>query len=443
MSALVVASAIAAAFIMPLRLVQAQRPALAHQRVVPPRALDGEEQAWPRDLTRHVIRGIGLAVREAQGSGGARAGVIAAARIAKLVANELVFFPLTMLPFAVRTTRYRAASVELVESPNLEIYTASDETARRDGPLVLFVHGGSWGQGSPWQYALLARRLLDEAGASRVAIARYRLFPAGDVDDMLADVEAALAWCEEQQRAAAADQPDAPRLRVVLAAQSAGAHLCALLLARRGWAAAEGTWQPDRLVMLSGVYDIALHFAHERTRLVHWLSPMWLAMIGRTGGVNSLSTMLDAATGNASSRVSAADLAAIGISKEALERDSLVSAPAGTSSVVSPWQANELMAWAAASPTRVLRLRQLLEPRTLAWPPTIVLHALDDRTVPVSSARDFIAALQAVTGANVCRVRYSEQAGHGEIMLALMSRSTIDELPAIASDFVRACSLRE
>ena len=153
--------------------------------------------------------------------------------------------------------------------------------------------------------------------------------------------------------------------------------------------------------------------------------------------------MLDAATGNASSRVSAADLAAIGISKEALERDSLVSAPAGTSSVVSPWQANELMAWAAASPTRVLRLRQLLEPRTLAWPPTIVLHALDDRTVPVSSARDFIAALQAVTGANVCRVRYSEQAGHGEIMLALMSRSTIDELPAIASDFVRACSLRE
>ena len=209
MSALVVASAIAAAFIMPLRLVQAQRPAVAHQRVVPPRALDGEEQAWPRDLTRHVIRGIGLAVREAQGSGGARAGVIAAARIAKLVANELVFFPLTMLPFAVRTTRYRAASVELVESPNLEIYTASDETARRDGPLVLFVHGGSWGQGSPWQYALLARRLLDEAGASRVAIARYRLFPAGDVDDMLADVEAALAWCEEQQRAAAADQPAA------------------------------------------------------------------------------------------------------------------------------------------------------------------------------------------------------------------------------------------
>ena len=32
---------------------------------------------------------------------------------------------------------------------------------------------------------------------------------------------------------------------------------------------------------LSGVFDIAAHFSHERSRLVHWISPMWLAMIGR------------------------------------------------------------------------------------------------------------------------------------------------------------------
>ena len=40
-------------------------------------------------------------------------------------------------------------------------------------------------------------------------------------------------------------------------------------------------WAPDKFVALSGVFDIAPHFAHERSRLVHWISPMWLAMIGR------------------------------------------------------------------------------------------------------------------------------------------------------------------
>jgi hypothetical protein len=102
---------------------------------------------------------------------------------------------------------------------------------------------------------------------------------------MLADVEAALAWCRAQQRAAAEEDENAPRLRVVLAAQSAGAHLCALHLARRGWheeadgAASrpgatagdetsqhEAAWLPDRFVALSGVFDIAAHFAHERTK---------------------------------------------------------------------------------------------------------------------------------------------------------------------------------
>ena len=87
----------------------------------------------------------------------ARGGVKAGARIARLVVNELFIFPVQMVPFAVRTVRYRSPNVESIESPSIEVYSKEGAS---DGPLVLYFHGGSWGQGAPWQYALLARRFL-------------------------------------------------------------------------------------------------------------------------------------------------------------------------------------------------------------------------------------------------------------------------------------------
>ena len=193
---------------------------------------------WPSSLTVHVAKGVRLAVAEAAERDGAAAGVAVAARLSRLIVNELLVYPARMVPFAIRTWRYRAHAATLepvapelagaeptgVQPKTLELY--GDGVG--DGPLVLFVHGGSWGQGAPWQYALLSRRLLD-AGASRVGIVQYALFPAADVDEMVRDVEAALEWGRAQQEAA---RRDGRQLRVVLAAQSAGAHLCSLLQAR-------------------------------------------------------------------------------------------------------------------------------------------------------------------------------------------------------------------
>ena len=122
----------------------------------------------------------------------------------------------------------------------------------------------------------------------------------------------------------------------------------------------------------------------------------------------------------------------------------------------------ELAAWAAASPTRVLRLLGIAAAAGKGgdsahaerlWPTTTVLHGSDDKTVPVQSARDFVHALAGVVeeepdggGGESSRargrVRYVEyeRAGHGEVMIALLTASG-DELPQIARDFVReACS---
>ena len=100
------------------------------------------------------------------------------------------------------------------------------------------------------------------------------------------------------------------------------------------------------------------------------------------------------------------------------------------------------------------------------WPMTVVLHAADDRTVPVSSAREFVCALQHALGEEGLEtaptekprrepmarreptarpteeesklVRYVElDGGHGEIMVSLMSRSELHELPELARLFVR------
>ena len=146
---------------------------------------------------------------------------------------------------------------------------------------------------------------------------------------------------------------------------------------------------------------------------------------------------------------SEAALSAAEVTPAALDKSAQYSslAPDGTP---SPWSDEELLAWAAASPTQLLRLRETREVGAKAeWPATVVLHAADDSTVPVSSARAFVAALESVLGGAakpsptdgpslVCYQEY-EKAGHGEIMLALMSGKSMEELPAIAADFVREC----
>ena len=419
---------------------------------------------WPASLSAHVVRGLALAIQEETAAAGLVGGCIASGRLAWTCINELVLFPLGKIPFAVETLRYRARHMQPADA--LEVYSHGGTA---DGPLVVYFHGGSWGQGAPWQYALLARRLL-ENGASRVAVARYSLFPEGDVEAMLKEVGDALAWSREQQRAAAAEgAPGSGRLRVVLAGQSAGAHLCALFLARHAAlgpgderASAEGeAWLPDRFVALSGVFDIADHFAHERSRLVHWCSPMWLAMIGKPTAAATAAAAdavapaaahaaAELADGEIDGEIDADALSAAGLSCTALARAS--DAPGRPAAL---WRAPELKAWAAASPTRLLRLRRLRRvaaeaarsagaerapsPRRSVWPPTVVLHARDDRTVPISSAREYARALldAGALRAEELRVEEAERGGHGEIMVALMSRSPLESLPAIAREFVR------
>jgi acetyl esterase/lipase len=117
-------------------------------------------------------------------------------------------------------------------------------------PIVMFVHGGSWRSGAPGSYDFLARALV--ARGFVVALAGYRLGPAGRYPMMLEDTARAVALVHREARRFKAD-PDA----IVLAGHSAGAYNAAMIALEHRWLEKEGM-SPEvvrAVVGLAGPYD--------------------------------------------------------------------------------------------------------------------------------------------------------------------------------------------
>lgn len=134
----------------------------------------------------------------------------------------------------------------------LDLYLPAtvDETA----PVLVFFHGGYW-VGQDKQYYEFASGLYGNVGVAFaregfvVANCNYRLFPEAEIEEMLEDVDAAVAHVRERF-------PAAP---IVLAGHSAGAHLAASAPLR-----ADGPLtRVDGLALWSGLYEIESGMKHE------------------------------------------------------------------------------------------------------------------------------------------------------------------------------------
>lgn len=103
----------------------------------------------------------------------------------------------------------------------LDIYLPGLKTITEPGraPVVVFVSGGAYIIGYKMWSALVARGLAKMG--CLVIVPDYRNFPQGDLEDMLEDIRAAVAWTAEN----AAEYGGNPN-KIVLAGQSAGAHIC-------------------------------------------------------------------------------------------------------------------------------------------------------------------------------------------------------------------------
>ena len=202
-------------------------------------------------------------------------------RLVSLVARELAG-TVSLAPYGVRAARCRRTTIAegrlLCETygPNprnvIEVYLpAETETLASSRAAVLFVNGGVWSSGDPWQFAPLGRCLSDAGVVTFVC--SYTLYPDATVPTMVAEVRDAVSWAQ----ANAARFGAAPE-RLSVLGHSAGAHLaaCAVL----AHAADPQALPLHAFVGLAGVYHVRRHYAFETQRGVQSISTMEAAMGG-------------------------------------------------------------------------------------------------------------------------------------------------------------------
>lgn len=130
----------------------------------------------------------------------------------------------------------------------LDVYTPK---GKKDFPVVLFVHGGSWKSGNKELYAALGQSLA--ADGIGCVICNYRLSPAVQHPAHVEDVAKAFAWtCENIAKYGGKKD------QLFLCGHSAGGHLVSLLVTDPQYLKAEKHTPAEvkGVASFSGVYEI-------------------------------------------------------------------------------------------------------------------------------------------------------------------------------------------
>ncbi len=138
----------------------------------------------------------------------------------------------------------------------LDLYLPAEAEAP---PLVVFIHGGNWREGSRKDYPFLAQALTSRGIA--VAVPDYRLYPEARWPVFLEDNARAVAWLRGEQGRAAG----APQGACFVMGHSAGAYNAAALAFDPRWLDAAGL--PGGRNALAGCVALAGPFdwtPHER-----------------------------------------------------------------------------------------------------------------------------------------------------------------------------------
>lgn len=124
-------------------------------------------------------------------------------------------------------------------------------TARRNAPLLVFIHGGYWRAMDKNDFSWVAPPFV--AGGVNVAVVNYTLVPVVGIEDIVRQMLSALAWLWRHARDLGFD-----RHRIIVSGHSAGGHLTGMMLAAR-WR----EWAPDLPadlvkggVTLSALFDL-------------------------------------------------------------------------------------------------------------------------------------------------------------------------------------------
>ncbi|CAG8818295.1 32146_t:CDS:10, partial [Gigaspora margarita] len=174
-------------------------------------------------------------------------------------------------------------------------------------PVIVFIHGGSWGSGDKVWYSLLALRLRQMGYV--VVVPNVTLYPKAKVDVMLSDIKRTLVWTKRFISKFGGD-PN----KIYIMGHSSGAHLASLVTVRDSIIKSQtmegrvssnlNDIDPELelpkiaglifyhkplgsethlntdtfIVRMAGVYDIRRHYLWETKRGVEEISPMGRVM---------------------------------------------------------------------------------------------------------------------------------------------------------------------
>jgi len=97
--------------------------------------------------------------------------------------------------------------------------SSSSSSSSNGAPVIIFVSGGAWIIGYKLWSALVGRGL-SQLGIICI-VPDYRNFPQGNIEDMMTDIKRAIKWTVTNVETYGGDKE-----KIVLAGQSAGAHIC-------------------------------------------------------------------------------------------------------------------------------------------------------------------------------------------------------------------------
>lgn len=119
------------------------------------------------------------------------------------------------------------------------------------GPVHVFIHGGYWQRGDKRVHSFIAESLC--ARGINVAVVSYDLCPAIGIDEIVAQVRAALAWLWRNARDLSIDAR-----RIQVCGHSAGGHLTAMLMAT-DWSGLGEDLPPNLIhsgIGISGLFEL-------------------------------------------------------------------------------------------------------------------------------------------------------------------------------------------
>lgn len=153
----------------------------------------------------------------------------------------------------------------------VEHYPPTGDSGGGRTRVLYFIHGGAWGSGKSWYYALMAPYFTDLGW--HVFILSYRTYPTGVMGDQVEDVGRGAVVVGNVMRELKGG------FETVIMGHSSGGHISLrwviedLLKEAPGGGGVRGI-HLTHYVGLAGVYDVAEHHLYEKRRGLEEFSPM-------------------------------------------------------------------------------------------------------------------------------------------------------------------------